>query len=679
MPIPLHLSAAHIVLLCSLCLLSRPALAQAQAESTEAQNAYVVWGQSAPSLDRPGTALDSNALENNRSESLAQALEQIPNIVVNTGSRGEPTVHLRGFDQRQTLILIDGAPAYMAYDAQLNLGMVPPEMIERVEIYKGPQALTLGPGAMGGAINIITRSPGTKPRALISLSHRGLDPGNHAQAINAYVDRRIGPWSLAISTGLKQRSAWPLSMHFVPGVDEDGGPRSNSVRILLHVGGQVGWQGKDASLQSQVYYLRGKHGAPPSTVPARPRYWRFNDWQLLSAQAHWQQALGSYQLEQQLYTRQLANQVDAYDNANYRSQTSARAFRSRYDDAIVGSAWRLHSPAWFLGGTILRAQAELRLQQDLHHDQDLPLNPDCQTRSATRLGRSLLSLGPQIELFSESDWRFLAALQISAETRQSLTSALGRQKSQGLGALHAVADPVFSARYFPFKSIYLDASVAHRTRFPTLKEQASGGFDGLLANPDLHAEQAWHFGLDASWRANAKLQLQASLFDAEVLDLIEEVLLPDAQRQLQNIAQARLWGAELVTHLQPSAWLAQDFALSWISARRLDRPEGEDPIAGQPDLQARWTTLLRTPRNKLPIDLRSTLRWVGARPDQDPRSLAWQNLDPYLRWDLRLSYQRRRDLALWLQIDNLLDSDAQGRLGYPLPGREIWIGMRLGI
>ncbi|SDU41841.1 TonB-dependent receptor [Desulfobacula phenolica] len=70
------------------------------------------------------------------------------------------SVRLRGFNNdRYTLILIDGQPVNDAYTGGVEWGMLPIESVEKIEVVKGPASALYGGNAMGGVINIITRTP----------------------------------------------------------------------------------------------------------------------------------------------------------------------------------------------------------------------------------------------------------------------------------------------------------------------------------------------------------------------------------------------------------------------------------------------------------------------------------------------------------------------------------------
>lgn len=87
-----------------------------------------------------------------------------------SGSRGNNRqIDIRGMGPENTLILIDGVPTTsrnaVRYswrgerDTRGDSNWVPPEMVDRIEVLRGPAAARYGSGAAGGVINIITKRP----------------------------------------------------------------------------------------------------------------------------------------------------------------------------------------------------------------------------------------------------------------------------------------------------------------------------------------------------------------------------------------------------------------------------------------------------------------------------------------------------------------------------------------
>ncbi|QRZ77368.1 TonB-dependent siderophore receptor [Klebsiella quasipneumoniae] len=92
-----------------------------------------------------------------------------------SGQRGNNRqIDIRGMGPENTLILIDGKPVTSRNSVRLgwrgerdtrgDTSWVPPEMIERIEVIRGPAAARYGNGAAGGVVNIITKKTGDEWR-----------------------------------------------------------------------------------------------------------------------------------------------------------------------------------------------------------------------------------------------------------------------------------------------------------------------------------------------------------------------------------------------------------------------------------------------------------------------------------------------------------------------------------
>ena len=93
---------------------------------------------------------------------IAQALTFVPGLYVkrNGAFGGVESLLVRGASSEQTLVLIDGRPAGDADLGDFDLSSLAPDGIARVEVVEGGSSTLYGSGAVGGVINIITRSPG---------------------------------------------------------------------------------------------------------------------------------------------------------------------------------------------------------------------------------------------------------------------------------------------------------------------------------------------------------------------------------------------------------------------------------------------------------------------------------------------------------------------------------------
>jgi vitamin B12 transporter len=133
-------------------------------------------------------------LEKSGGKQLTEVLNTQAGVVVvgaqnNLGS--QQSVYVQGADNGQTLILIDGIPAYdpSGVTTNFDLNLINIDEVERIEILKGSQSTLYGSDAVAGVINIITKKGGDKP---INASF-GVSQGSFGTAkASAGFDGKIG-------------------------------------------------------------------------------------------------------------------------------------------------------------------------------------------------------------------------------------------------------------------------------------------------------------------------------------------------------------------------------------------------------------------------------------------------------------------------------------------------------
>ncbi len=93
-----------------------------------------------------------------------EALRNVPGVEIRrSGSFGKTTaITIRGANTKQVQVLVDGVRVKSPTLGEVDLSDISPDMIERIEIIRGPQVALYGADAIGGVINIITKK-GTGP------------------------------------------------------------------------------------------------------------------------------------------------------------------------------------------------------------------------------------------------------------------------------------------------------------------------------------------------------------------------------------------------------------------------------------------------------------------------------------------------------------------------------------
>lgn len=106
------------------------------------------------------TVIDREEIERSQANDVADLLRYTAGIdVARSGGPGSQTsIFVRGGESDHTLVLVDGVRVNPSTAGGAAVQNIAPEMIERIEIVKGPRSTLYGSDAIGGVINIITRA-----------------------------------------------------------------------------------------------------------------------------------------------------------------------------------------------------------------------------------------------------------------------------------------------------------------------------------------------------------------------------------------------------------------------------------------------------------------------------------------------------------------------------------------
>lgn len=102
----------------------------------------------------------------NPTPNLFEALQNVNGVrpqvncsICNTGD-----IHLNGLEGPYTMVTIDGMPIVSGLGTVYGLSGIPNALVERIEIIKGPASTLYGSEAVGGLINVVTKSANGAPR-----------------------------------------------------------------------------------------------------------------------------------------------------------------------------------------------------------------------------------------------------------------------------------------------------------------------------------------------------------------------------------------------------------------------------------------------------------------------------------------------------------------------------------
>ncbi len=114
------------------------------------------------------TVIDRAEIERSQAQSVPELLKKVPGVsLTSNGGPGKTTsLFMRGTNSNHVLVLIDGIKVGSVSSGAAAFQDLPVELIERIEVVRGPRSSLYGSEAIGGVIQIFTRrgtGQGAKP------------------------------------------------------------------------------------------------------------------------------------------------------------------------------------------------------------------------------------------------------------------------------------------------------------------------------------------------------------------------------------------------------------------------------------------------------------------------------------------------------------------------------------
>lgn len=653
-----------------------PALAQEPASSGEVYDLGDVLimekGDEVNAITSIDT-LSSYDIEMQGSQTVSEALELIPGLDVQTGGKGQSYVTLRGFDQKNIKVLIDGVPANPTYDGSLDLSQIPVDAIARIKVIKGASSVLYGPNTMGGVINIITKKGGEKPFTSVRTSFGENSTQNYIFNHGA----GKGNFNYWITASQRKSDGFELSDDFDPnnpvtgiGTDynEDGGVRDLSDYEKTTVSAKFGYEyDDDSKLYMTVDYHDNERGIPTENS----RYWDFKNWE------QWHVSLAG-----------------EHDFTNLLSM-KARLYYMKHDDTLEDVSWdaaHTTSKKWFQTSSYDDYSIGGEVQGYLDFGDISLVKMGVSYMKANNIQREYLDATsmPVIKFGDPVGWApeqeyevdiysFGLEDDIRVTDKMTLTAGVSYDVHDPVKAFDGKAsidrdktstwNPQAGVSYDFTEDFTMYASVGKKTRFPQMKELYS---DLAGGNTDLDPQQTIAYEIGATKRFNYGLSLSGALFYNDITDRIDY----DVNDDLTNIGETEIKGMEAQLHYQ-SPWNL-DLGLGYTYLSATDKAD-----EARPELDAE-----RIPEHKFFVDARYffdfgltaacqaiyTSDQVEYDKSFNPRDIdEFWVVNAKLNQDIKLF--EKISTAVFLEVKNLFDEDYEEGSG-PYPGRNFLAGMQ---
>jgi len=180
----------------------------------------------------PVVVIDRAALEDSLALDIGDVLRFHAGIDIDrTGGPGQPlSLFIRGANSDQSIVMIDGVRINSGTQALAPLMNLSPELFDRIEIVKGPRSAIYGTDAIGGVINLITRSDGPSAADVM------LDYGRYGTGEFA-VDGRYTSSGTSVQAALTGQQSAGFPTYAADTVDSGYKDLSGTAAITTHIGG----------------------------------------------------------------------------------------------------------------------------------------------------------------------------------------------------------------------------------------------------------------------------------------------------------------------------------------------------------------------------------------------------------------------------------------------------------
>lgn len=675
----LHLLAAA----CTACL---PATAWAQEEVEAAPDGTFTLGQIVVTAGAPGgiaiggESLSAGAMEAFQRTSLDDAANLVPGVASSNsgGSRNERLIFVRGFDRFQVPLSIDGVRVYLPADNRLDYGRFLTPDVSEIQIAKGYASVLDGPGAMGGAINLVTRKPTqaieTEARGSVELDGDGDYAGYTAFAL---LGTRQDQWYAQASYVSNFQDHWNLPKDFAPTATEDGGERDFSRTEDWRVNAKLGFT-PNATDEYSLSYTRqeGSKNAPLHITDSlnSQRYWNWPYWNIESLYFLSTTALGDrLTLKTRLYRNTFDNLLRGFDNRNQNSQTLAqgKVFNSWYDDQAHGGSLQLD---YATERNRLSIAAHYRRDEHFEYQQTFGASgitepPQENVEDTWSLAiEDRLELDPTLTLVAgfSYDWRDLK------KAEEFASGAIFNYPIVDASTWNAQGQLLWT----PTDGTTLRASISSRARFPTVFERFSSRFGGATSNPDLTAERATNLEIGGT-HDFAGFRLEGAAFYSWVDDAIVSfpfIYNNTPVSQSRNVGKGEYYGAELAVSGKVSPGLEFGANYTWTKREFTDPSIVAFEATGVPThkafIYADWQPVAAL--HVLPsIELASD-RWTVTT-----NGATYYRTGAFVQASLRVELDVTEQITLAAGVRNAFDRSYTLVDGFPEPGRRFSISVRM--
>ncbi|MCK9215836.1 MAG: TonB-dependent receptor, partial [Rhodoferax sp.] len=481
-----------------------------------------------------------------------------------------------------------------------------------------------------------------------------LGSGNERQtAVN--VGSNQGKWYFQAGASYVDSDNFPLSDDFKPTTTENGGARENSYRQDKKLSLKLGLTPNTSDEYTISYYKQdGVKGQPPSTIPTAARYWQWPFWNKESVYFVSKTALGAHELlKVRLYQDKFDNSIKGFTNSSYSVlKTSGSGSISSdgvsiYDDKTLGGSLELESTRF--AAHTLRLVTHYKEDKHRSHEASGLVVEEYKDTLQSFAAEDNIELATQVMLsLGLAHHELRPGMLFSRGNAYSLPSAKSADNAQA-GLFY---DYSAAARFY--------ATLAQKSRLPTLKDRYSARLGTFIENPGLQPETSVNYEVGYQGSPWTGAKAEAAIFYSDITDKIQSVAnVSGTKSQMQNVGKAEATGLELGLKSPVNAWLELGANYTNMFLKNVSSPASK--ITDVPREKLTLHAVLR-PASQVEIIgfvESNSARWASDKVE----------LGGFTTLNVKAVYRPSPKLTAQVGVNNLTDQNYFLSDGFPNPGR----------
>lgn len=580
------------------------------------------------------------------------SLDLLPGIHISGTSKNESKIYMRGYDQRQISIFLDGVPIYEPYSGFIDLSNLPVASIEKITVSKGMPSILYGPNSMAGSINFITKHGSENFSADLNLE-RGFGTN-----LSAGISGQLGLFNYSFNAGYYQSDGFDIPSVSDDAINEDGGRRDNSQFDKLGGMFKVSFSPfHNLDVAYSLMYVDNEKGIPTDIYTGKPKYWRYTEWKKdvhnVMVRAYWGTGI---LIRANMFYENFDNVLDSFDDNTYTTQVGNKSFHSVYDDNSFGANINASLITSLPGLTRLAFQ----FKRDVHKESGSFNEPFSEYRAET------ISAGIEQEIKLVENFGAIAGMNYDYLNPDF---ANGNEVRASTGILNGHVGFYFA----PSDAISLHANISKKSRFPTLKELYTETSGRDVANPNLEVEKSLNTEIGVDYNFSNAFSCQLNFFYNNVDNLINLVYLADGLRQYQNIGEAEFKGIEFGALLSADN-LNVGLNYTYLNSKNKSEDRESENLEYRPE---HVLSLLPEYQFNFGLKIRGELTYLTGRYGVDSNNYEMTEMESYILTNIFVSKNLFNNLTLYVRLNNLFDEYYEEEFGFPQPGREMLGGINI--